>query len=344
MSATAPALPAGSRRSNIAGAVLRSPTLRFLGRRILTAIPVLWGVTFLTFLVIDLMPGNAAQAQLGINATPAQLAQFQHEHGLDHPFLSRYWHWLEGAVQGHLGTAIASGQNVGSVLGQRLPVTLELLFYAILMSLVAAVPIAVLAARRPNGVFDRITMIVSMLGLSVAPYVLALLLILVFAVKLSWLPAIGFVHITHSFSGNIRTLTLPALSLALPTLCVYVRLLRADILDQMQSQDYVMTARAKGLSPWRVLMRHALRNSVFGLVTLVGLNFGVLIGVTVIIEGIFSLPGIGSQLLESINLRDFPIIQAIVLVFGVVVVVANLLTDAVYALIDPRIRYGRTSA
>jgi peptide/nickel transport system permease protein len=187
-------------------------------------------------------------------------------------------------------------------------------------------------------------MMLSMIGLSVAPYVLALVLVLVFAVKLGWLPAIGFVHLNQSVSGNIKSLTLPALSIGFPVFCVYTRLLRADILDQMQGQDYIVTARAKGLGPWRVLLRHALRNALFGLVTLVGLNFGTLVGVTLIIEPIYSLPGIGSQLLESIGTRDVPIIEATVLVFGAVVVIANLLTDVVYAVLDPRIRYGRTSA
>lgn len=343
MTASAPSLPAPRRGSGWAN-VLRSPTLRFLGRRILTAIPVLWGVTFLTFLVINLMPGNAAQALLGISATPEQLKAFEHLHGLDRPFLTRYWLWLSGAAHGALGHSIAGGQSVAGILEQRLPVTFELLGYAFLISLVLAVPAAVLAARKPGGIADRLTMMLSMIGLSVAPYVLALLLVFIFAVKLGWLPAIGFVHLSQSVGGNIKSLTLPALSIGLPVFCVYTRLLRADILDQMQGQDYIVTARAKGLGPWRVLLRHALRNALFGLVTLVGLNFGTLVGVTLIIEPIYSLPGIGAQLFESIGTRDVPIIEAIVLVFGAVVVIANLFTDVVYAILDPRIRYGRTAA
>jgi len=343
MTASAPSLPAQRRGSGWPN-VLRSPTLRFLGRRILTAIPVLWGVTFLTFAVINLMPGNAAQAQLGISATPEQLKAFEHLNHLDDPFLIRYWHWVSGASHGVLGRSIASSQSVAVILEQRLPVTFELLGNAFLFSLVFAVPFAVLAARKPGGIADRLTMVFSMIGLSVPAYVLALVLVLVFAVTLGWLPAIGFVPIGHSFAGNIKSLTLPGLSIGFPIFCVYTRLLRADILDQMQGQDYVVTARAKGLGPWRVLLRHALRNSLFGLVTLVGLNFGVLVGVTVIIEPIFSLPGIGQQLLESIGTRDVPIIEAIVLVFGIVVVVANLLADMVYAILDPRVRYGRTAA
>jgi peptide/nickel transport system permease protein len=342
MTASAPALPRRRRGSGWTN-VVRSPTLRFLGRRILTAIPVLWGVTFLTFLVINLMPGNAAKAQLGIAATPDQVAALEHKLRLDEPFFTRYWHWLTAAAHGDLGHSLSSGQRIATILGERLPITFELLGYAFLLSLVLAVPIAVLAARKPNGIADRITMMVSMVGLSVPAYVLALVLVYVFAVSLGWLPAIGFVHLSESVPRNIEFLTLPAISIAFPLFCVYTRLLRADMLEQLRSQDYVVTARAKGLGPWRVLTRHVLRNSVFGLVTLVGLNFGTLVGVTVIIEPIFSLPGIGQQLLESIGTRDVPIIESIVLVFGIMVVLANLLTDMLYAVLDPRIRYGRAA-
>jgi peptide/nickel transport system permease protein len=317
---------------------------RFVGRRALTAIPVLWGVTFLTFLVINLMPGNAAEALIGAGATPDQVERLQHELNLDHPFLVRYWDWLNGMFHGSLGHSIANDQSVAAILGQRLPVTFELLGYAFVISLVFAIPVAVLAARRPNGIGDRVTMLVSMAGLSIPAYVLALVLVLVFAVHLGWLPAIGFVHIGDSVTGNIRSLTLPAIAIGFGLFCVYSRLLRADILAQMQGQDYVVTARAKGLSPDQVLRRHAFRNSLFGLVTLVGLNFGTLVGVAVIIEPIFSLPGIGQELLTAINTRDVPIIEGTVLVFGLAVVVAGLLTDILYAIIDPRIRYGRAIA
>jgi peptide/nickel transport system permease protein len=342
MTTSAPALSTRRRGGGWTN-VLRSPTLRFLGRRTLTAIPVLWGVTFLTFLVINLMPGNAARALLGISATPEDIRALEHKLHLDEPFFTRYWHWLTGAMHGNFGHSLASGQSVGAIFSERLPITFELLGYAFFLSLLLAVPIAVLAARKPNGIADRITMMVSMVGLSVPAYVLALVLVYVFAVSLGWLPAIGFVHLSESVPRNIEFLTLPAVSIAFPLFCFYTRLLRADILDQLSSQDYVVTALAKGLGPWRVLTSHVLRNSLFGLVTLVGLNFGTLVGVTVIIEPIFSLPGIGQQLLESIGTRDVPIIESIVLVFGLMVVVANLLTDLLYAVLDPRIRYGRAA-
>jgi peptide/nickel transport system permease protein len=203
----------------------------------------------------------------------------------------------------------------------------------------------VIAARRPGGIVDRVSMGVSMVGLSVAPYVLALVLVYVFAVELDVLPAIGYVSISEGgLAQNLRSMILPAVSIGFPLFCFYTRLLRADIVDKMQGEDYVITAQAKGLGPWRVLLRHALPNSLFGLLTLVALNIGTLIGATVIIESIFALPGIGQALLQSINNRDILVIEAIVLVLATIVVLANLVADLLYAVLDPRIRYERAAS
>jgi peptide/nickel transport system permease protein len=321
--------------------VARVPAVRIIARRLVAAILVLWGVTLLTFIVMNSLPGDAGQELLGANATPAEVHQLDVKLGLTRPFLTRYGDWLHGVVTGNLGNSLSSGQHVSTILGQDLPVTFELVAFAFLLSLVLAVPLALLAARRPNGIVDRLTMILSMAGLSVANYVLALVLVYVFAVKLAVLPAIGFVAIGDSFSQNIRSLTLPAVSIGFPLLCFYTRLLRADLLEQMRSEDYVITARAKGIGPWRVLVRHALRNSLIGLLTIVALNLGTLLGATVITEQIFALPGIGQGLLQAISNRDVPVVEATVLVFAVVVVLANLFADILYSVLDPRIRYGR---
>ena len=324
--------------------VARSPGARLAGRRLLTVIPVLLGVTFLTFVVMNLLPGDAAQELLGVNATPAEVHQLEIQLHLNEPFWIRYGNWLGGLFHGDLGTSLTSGQNVTAILGQRLPVTAELLLYAFVASILLAVGLAVLAARRPNGVADRISMVVSMTGLSVAPYVLALVLIYVFAVRLHWFPAIGYTSLTQNPEANLRSLTLPAAAIAFPLFAVYTRLLRADIVEQMQREDYIVTARAKGVRPWRVLCRHALPNSLFGLITLVALNLGTLVGAVAIIEPIFSLPGVGAILISSINNHDVPVVEGIVVVFAVVVVLANLLADMLYATLDPRIRYERSAA
>ena len=313
-----------------------SPALRVVGRRLLIAIPVLWGVTFLTFVVLNALPGDAATALLGANATPAEIRAETIKLHLNEPLLVRYWNWLVGVLHCNLGTSLYYNQPVTSILGQRLPVTLELVVYALVITFVVSVPLAIFSARRPRGVVDRTSMVFSMASLSVAPYVLALLLILVFAVNLQWFPALA-----QGTGGDIRDLTLPAITLAIPLIGFYVRFLRADLLEQM-SEEYTVTALAKGLSRWKVLSRHALRNSFIGLVTVIGLNLATLIGATVIVEQIFGLSGIGWELLRAINNRDVPLVEGIVLVFATIVVLVNLGTDLTYDVIDPRIRHGRS--
>jgi peptide/nickel transport system permease protein len=322
--------------------LIRSPSFRLAGRRLLTAIPVLWLVTALTFVVMNVLPGNAARQLLGAEATPEQVRQLTVQLGLDKPLLTRYWDWLTGVLTGDLGRSLGTGQPVTAIFAVRLPVTLELVAYAMVVSLVLTVPVALLAARRPRGLADRLSMAVSMTGLSVAHYVLALLLVMVFAVYLPIFPAIGFVPLGESVAGNIRSLTLPAIAIGFPLFCFYTRLLRGDLLDQLR-EDYVVTARAKGVGTWWVLIRHALRNSLFGLITIVGLNLGTLVGATVVIEQIFALPGIGQELIQAINNRDIVEVEAIVLFLAVAVVLANLITDILYAVLDPRIRYGQRS-
>ena len=328
----------------IAARVLGSPSLRLAGRRLLAAIPVLWGVTFLTYVVMNLLPGDAAQELLGANATPAEVHQLEIELHLNEPFWVRYGHWLAGVLHGNLGTSVVNGENVTTILGARLPVTAELLGYAFVASIVLAVVLGVLAARKPNGIADRFSIVVSMTGLSVAPYVLALVLIYIFAVRLQWFPAIGYTSPSVDLAENIKSLTLPAVAIGFPLFSVYTRLLRADIVEQMQREDYIVTARAKGVPPWRILLRHALPNSMFGLITLIGLNLGTLVGAVAIIEPIFSLPGVGAILIQSITDHDVPVVEGIVVVFATVVVVANLLTDVLYTALDPRIRYERSAS
>src|SRR2546430_778037 len=239
------------------------PSARLTGRRLLAAIPVLWGVTFLTYVVMNLLPGDAAQELLGANATPAQVHQLQVQLHLNEPFWVRYGGWLGGLLHGNLGTSLASRENVTTILGQRLPVTAELLIYAFAASIVFAVGLAVLAARKPNGLADRISMVVSMTGLSVAPYVLALVLIYIFAVRLQWFPAIGYTSLTQNPGANIRSLPLPAIAIGFPLFSVYTRLLRADIVEQMQREDYIVTAPAKGVPPWRGPIKDAPADSPF---------------------------------------------------------------------------------
>jgi peptide/nickel transport system permease protein len=226
------------------------------------------------------------------------------------------------------------------MLGERLPMTLELTALALLLATATAVPLALLAARRPFGMGNRLVMALCITGLSLASYVVAPVLILIFAVQLGALPAIGFTPFGDSPYENLRSLALPAVAVALPLFGLYTRFLRGDLLEQL-GQDYVLTAKMKGLGEWRILIRHALPNSLFGLLTVIGLNLGGLIGGTVVVEQIFALPGVGQLLLEAIRLRDVILVQAIVLLLAVATVVANLAVDILYALLDPRVRYDR---
>jgi peptide/nickel transport system permease protein len=318
-----------------------SPALRVAGRRLLAVIPVLIGVTFLTFLIMSALPNDTAQAILGLNASPSAVAALNHTLGLDQPFWQRYWHWLVNVLHGNFGSTV-QGASVNHELAVHVPTTLGLLLYALVVSVLLAIVVATLAARRPNGIMDRLSLAVSMLGLSTAPYVFAFLLIIVFAVKLNWFPVLsGPVTGPGSFFKN---LTLPACALGFGLFAIYTRLLRADLIDQMQREDYIVTAKAKGVEPWRVLVRHALRNSMFNLITVIGLNLGGLVGAAAIIETIFQVQGIGNDLLTGIANHDAPLVEGITLVFALVTVLGNLLADLAYAVLDPRIRYGSSNS
>src|SRR3984957_11786814 len=287
----------------------RSPALRMIGRRLLLAIPVVWGTTLLTFCLMNLLPGTAATALLGADATPQSVALLNHKLGLDQPFWTRYVDWLGNALRGNLGTSLTSGQQVTSLVLQRVEGSAPLIFFAFVIGLVASAATAPRAARKPKGIAAWISVAVSTLGLSLPPFVISLVLVFIFSVKLKALPPLGFVSVSTNLGWNLRTLILPAVSLALPIFAVFNRMLRAALLDQLQAEDYVTTARAKGASPWRVLLRHALRNSLFGLLTVAGTQVGVLLGTTVVVEQIFSVPGIGQQLLSAIQNQDVPVVE-----------------------------------
>ena len=335
--------PAGDEHIGKWASFVASPSLRLTGRRLLQAIPVLWGVTFLTYLFLNLLPGDAASQLLGANATPAEVHQLEIKLHLNEPFLTRYWHWFTGVLSGNLGASLANGQSVSSILGQRLPVTFELVIVSVVVTMLIAVPMATLAARKPRGIFDRVTTILSMGGISIAQFVFALLLVLLFSDIWNVLPALGWTPLSQSIGQNARYLVLPVMTIAIPLAMFVARLLRADLIEQMDSQEYIVTARAKGLSRWAQLTRHALRNSMLGIVTIFGLQVALLFGLTVIVEEIFGLPGVGQALLTAVNDRDAPLLEGIVLVLAGIVVLVNLLIDVTYGVLDPRIRHGRSS-
>lgn len=327
-------------RTSLLGRVSGAPLVRLIVRRVLVAIPLLIAVSILVFLLLEAMPGDPARNQAGMDATEEEVEAVRRSMGLDRPGYERYFGWLLGALGGNLGNSTVSGMPVSQLLAERAPVTFELVFLAFVISIAVALPIAMLAARKPGGLFDRAVMVGAMTLLAVPNYVMGLLLILLFSVALRMLPSVGFVPITQGLIPNLQTVIMPALAIAIPLACFYARFLRGDLVEQMNAADYVDTARAKGLGPWKILWKHAFRNSSFGLLTIVGLNIGTLVGGTVIIEQIFSMPGLGQLMLAGVGAQDTPVVQICVFIFAAAAVFANLFVDVMYAVLDPRIRYG----
>ena len=312
----------------------------YVAKRIALLIPVLLGVTFLVFVLLNVLPGGSVLAILGSSATGGSKAELAKQLGLDHPFFYRYVLWLWHALHGELGTSFITKQPVTSTIFSRLPVSLELVILAMLIALVTAVPAAILSARRPLGIADWIVRGVGMFSLSTPSFVVALYLLLIFAVKLKVFPVTGFSPISEGLWTNLRTMALPAITMSLALFGAYTRILRGDMIDQLVNEDYVLTARSKGMPERRILVMHVFKNSLFSLITIVGAQLGTLLGGAAIIETLFGLPGIGQLLLTSINSIDTPVVIAIVVIIATIVVVMNLLTDLAYMMLDPRVKYG----
>ncbi|WP_170235251.1 ABC transporter permease [Verticiella sediminum] len=314
---------------------------RRLGRRMVHVALVLVGLSLATFLMLELLPGNLADALIGENARPEDIQRIEAQLGLDKPLHERYLHWLGQAVQGDLGRSPLSGEAVAAAIGHRLPVSVQLMIYAQMLALLIALPLGVAAGYREGSVLDRALSSAAFGVLAVPHFVLGLVLILLLAIWLGWFPATGYVPMAEGIGASLRSLTLPALTLALVEAPVYMRLLRSDIAGTLR-EPYISVARAKGLSDVYILFRHALRPSSFSLITVMGINVGHLIGGAVIIETLFALPGVGRLLIEAITLRDYVTLQGIVLFIGVAFVFVNLLVDALYNLLDPRLnRHGK---
>jgi peptide/nickel transport system permease protein len=314
--------------------------LGFVGRRVLYLVPVLIAVTLLTFLIAALLPGDFAVAILADEATPEKVAALRHEMGLDQPLLLQYLHWLGGALAGDFGRSVRTGEKVLWVILQRLPVTLELVLFAQLIALAIGVPLGILCAVRNGGAFDRLISALAFGKLSVPAFMLAIVLIYVFSVRLKLLPATGYVPLDEDVVGNLRSFVLPAVTLGFGEWPVLMRVLRSDMIATLQ-EDYIAMAKAKGLKPWRILLVHALKPSSLTLVTVTGINIGRLIGGAVLIETIFALPGICRLLIGAIYTRDFVIVQGVVLFVATAFVLVNFMVDMLYGALDPRIRHGR---
>lgn len=314
--------------------------MHWLARQLLRLAVVLLCVTLLTFLIVNILPGDVAIAILGSLATPQDIAGLRADLGLDRPILVRYFDWLGSALTGDLGRSYRSSEPVAQAIADRLPVSLQLMVMAQLIALGIAVPVALLSVRRPGGLFDRISASAAFGFLAMPNFMLGVVLIYLFSVTLDLFPATGFTPLSEDLWGNLESMILPALTLGLVEWTVLMRVLRSDLLSTLK-EDFILLARAKGLPPWRVLLRHALRPSSFTLITIVGLNVGGLIGGAVIVEQIFALPGVGRLLLGGIFNRDLILVQGTVSFIAVGFVVVNFLVDMLYAVLDPRVRHVR---
>ena len=303
---------------------------RFLARRLVLTIPVLLGVATLVFSLIHLIPGDPAQAMLGEAAPQADVEELRRRLGLDRPLLEQYGVFLQGLVKGDLGTSLRTGLPVTDQIVERMPATIELAAAAMLVAIAFALPLGIIAAVRRGTFVDHAAMTLSLAGVSVPNFWLGPLLAIIFAVALGWLPVSG--------RGTWAHLVLPAVSLGAALAAILTRMTRATMLEELR-EPYVQAARARGVSRLRAVLRHAFRNSLIPVVTLLGLQFGAVLTGAVITETIFAWPGIGRLLIQSIGFRDYPLVQGCILLIALTYVGVNLVTDMVYGVLDPRIRY-----
>jgi peptide/nickel transport system permease protein len=304
--------------------------IRYISLRLLFAIPALWLIVTMVFLLAHIVPGDPVQQMLGEGARAEDLQQLRHSLGLDVPILAQYRHYLAGVVRGDLGESFRFQEPVTRVVLSHYPATLELAIVALLVCAAIGIPAGLLAAERRATSTDRAVGLFTLLGLSIPNFALGPMLILVFSVIFGWLPVSG--------RGGAAHLILPAITLGASLAAILTRMVRTAAIEELSS-DYVRTARAKGLSPSAVLFRHAFRNALIPILTILGLQFGTLLAGAIVTETIFSWPGIGRLAVQAIGSRDYPLLQGCILLIAVSYVLVNLLTDAVYALVDPRVRF-----
>jgi peptide/nickel transport system permease protein len=311
---------------------------KYILRRLVQMVPVMLLVSLVVFSLLHLTPGDPATTMLGQEATPEAVAALRTRLGLDQPMPVQYVRWLGSVVRGDLGRSIRTNQPVTEAVLERLPVTVQLAAMSILIALAIGIPIGIISALRRNTVLDSGATTLALLGVALPNFFLAILLIYLFSIQLRWLPPIGYVPLWDDPAENLKRMIMPSLTLGTALAAIIMRLTRSSLLEVME-QDYVRTARAKGLSESRMVRVHALKNGLIPVVTIVGLQIGGLLGGTVITETIFALPGIGRLIIDSIFRRDFPLVQGAVLFVAVAFLLTNLLVDLLYAFLDPRIRY-----
>jgi peptide/nickel transport system permease protein len=312
--------------------------LAYVIRRLFSTLIVMALVAVFVFLLLHLSPGDPAAIIAGDNATPDQIDGIRRKLGLDDPLLVQFWRWLSLVLQGDLGVSIFSNEPVLKLVGQRLEPTVSLALTTLFVAVTLAVTFGVLAAWKAGTWVDRLLMVVSVVGFSVPVFVVGYLMIYLFAIELRWLPVQGYTPLSEGLGGWARNLVLPSIALGLAYVALIARITRASMLDVL-SEDYIRTARAKGVANRSMLLKHALKNAGVPIVTVIGIGVALLISGVVITETVFNIPGIGRLVVDAIAKRDYPIIQGVILIFSGVYVLVNLAVDLTYTVIDPRIRY-----
>ncbi len=303
---------------------------QYIVRRLLLTIPVVLGVSIIVFSVIRLLPGDPARAIAGVNATPEFIEQVRVAYALDRPLPVQYGLFMGGFVRGDLGQSIFSGRPVATEIRERFPRTMLLATVSLVLATLIGVSAGIVSATRRNSLFDNASMIVALIGVAAPVFWMALMLQLLFAVQLRWLPATGI--------GSIRHLILPSITLGMASAALLARITRSSMLDVLR-QDFITTARAKGLAEQVVTYKHALKNALIPVVTVLGLQFGILLGGAVLTETVFAWPGVGRLLVDAILRRDYPVVQGTVMLLALLFVMINLVVDIIYAFLDPRIHY-----
>lgn len=298
---------------------------------------VLFAVTVITFIMMDALPGNVAYEIAGEDATMQDIEAIEQELGLNKPVMIRYAMWLKNVAKGNLGVSFRNEEPVLDAILSRLPVTLELMVLSQLLALALAVPLGVICAFKGGKVIDKVLSSISFAMMSIPVFVMGVVLIYIFAIKLKWFPATGYIPFSESFRGNIRSFILPAFCIAMVEWVAFMRVLRSDMIATLQ-EDFILMAKSKGLTTSHILFKHALRPSSLTLITILGIHIGHLIGGAVVVETIFALPGIGRLLISSIFSRDFAMVQGCILIITIGYVSVNFLVDYVYTVLDPRIR------
>ncbi|MFC7686858.1 ABC transporter permease [Ureibacillus sp. GCM10028918] len=312
--------------------------IEYIVRRLIFGIFVLFIMTTFIFIVMRAVPGDVVTLQLANSgATAEQMDALKAEMGLDKSVLGQLVDWVSKAVQGDLGNSLWSGQQVSQIILERLPVTIQLAVMSIVLAIIIGIPIGVISAVKQNSFIDHFLKIISIGGLSIPNFWLGLILLTVLSLALNWIPPLGYQSFVDNPFVNLQQMFLPAICLAITLSASIVRMTRSAVLEVLHS-EFIRTVRAKGAKEGIVIFRHALRNSLVSVITLIGLQIGYLLGGTVVLESIFALPGLGSLIFESVLIRDYPIVQSTVLVFGAMFLLVNLVVDVMYGWVDPRIR------